>query len=118
MDQHYTPEQLEQLEARAEEVGPDRIQQVQEEWNNLFGQFRAQMEAGSDPLGPETQSLAAKAMSLIEEFTGGDPGILASLDSMYQNQGKKPLEGHGYEMSTDLWAYYGTALRAFRNEGG
>lgn len=118
MDKYYTPEQLEQLEARAAEVGPERIQQVQAEWKELFAAFRTEMEADSDPEGDKVQGLAARAMSLIEEFTGGDAGIMASLDSMYRKEGSAPLKRHGQDMPKELWQYYGRALATYRSRVG
>jgi predicted nuclease with TOPRIM domain len=77
---------LEQLERRKQELGEARIQEVQAEWPTLIEQVEAEMEAGTDPANERVQELAGRWMELIEEFTGGDPGIRQSLDNLVQEE--------------------------------
>jgi DNA-binding transcriptional MerR regulator len=116
-EKYYTPEQLKQLERRAQEVGPDRIEEVQREWTELFAAYTRAMEAGKDPASDEVQALARKSRSLIGEFTGGDPGIRKSLDTMYRKEGPAPLEGHGMALAPGLWEYMGQARAALEADG-
>lgn len=83
---YYTPEQQEYLKSRAEQIGEERIRQVEAEWQNLIEQVRTEMEKGTDPGSESVQSLARRWRSLIQEFTGGDPGIEQSLNTMYQQE--------------------------------
>lgn len=85
-EKYYTKEQLDQLAERREQVGEDRIRQVQEEWTQLFAAVRAEMDRGTDPSDPAVRQLAAKWQALIEEFTGGDAGIRESLSRMYREE--------------------------------
>ena len=85
-EKYYTPEQLEQLKARKEQVGEERIRQAQEERPKLHAEVRAEMDKGSDPASAPVQALARRWMALIQEFTGGDPGIEKSLRTMYQQE--------------------------------
>jgi DNA-binding transcriptional MerR regulator len=76
MEQHYTPEQLETLRGRAQELGAERIHTVEEvEWPTLIEQVRAALDSGQDPASPPVQQLAQRWMALVREFSGGDPGI-------------------------------------------
>lgn len=84
---YYTPEQQEYLKARGEQIGEERIRQVEAEWQDLIDQVRTEMEKGTDPASESVQALAQRWRSLIEEFTGGDPGIRQSLNRMYQQEG-------------------------------
>jgi DNA-binding transcriptional MerR regulator len=86
IEKYYTPEQLAQLEARRNEVGDERIQQVQQEWQTLHSDVKAAMDAEIDPADPRAQDLARRWFGLVSEFTGGDPGIFNSLRNMYQNE--------------------------------
>ena len=86
IEKYYTPEQLEQLKQRKEAVGEARIQEVQVEWPRLMAEVQAAMDAGVDPADPKAQELARRWVGLVNEFTGGDPGIFRSLKSMYQNE--------------------------------
>jgi hypothetical protein len=81
-DKYYTPEQMEYLEKRRAEVGEKRIAEVRREWQQLYADAQAEMERGTDPADEAVQMLVRKSRALIEEFTGGDPGIRASLANL------------------------------------
>jgi MerR family transcriptional regulator, thiopeptide resistance regulator len=96
IEKYYTPQQLEQLERRRKEFGEERIQAVQQEWADLYARLRELREAGVDPAAEEPQALGRRAGELIEMFTGGDPGIRASLQRMYEQEGpQKASRGMG-----------------------
>jgi DNA-binding transcriptional MerR regulator len=86
-EKYYTPEQLAQLEARRLAMGDDAIKEVEEEWRQLYAQVREHREAGTDPADPAVQALVRRSGELIRMFTGGDPGIAASLQRMYEQEG-------------------------------
>jgi MerR family transcriptional regulator, thiopeptide resistance regulator len=44
------------------------------------------MAKGTDPTSEPVQALARRSLELIQEFTGGDPGIAQSLNQMYQQE--------------------------------
>jgi DNA-binding transcriptional MerR regulator len=85
-EKYYTPEQLEYLAKRSEEVGEDFIQQAPQMWADLFADVDAAMAAGVDPADPRAADLARRWFALVTAFTGGDPGIFQSLKNMYQNE--------------------------------
>lgn len=85
-DRYYTPEQREELAARAASIGEERIRQSQVDWQVLMDEVRAEMERGTDPADPRVQSLAARWKALVEEFTGGNPEIAKSLGRMWQEE--------------------------------
>lgn len=86
IEKYYTPEQREQLERRRDELGEERIREVQAEWPGLMEQVRVEMEAGTDPADERAQELARRWMELVEEFTGGDSGIRRSVTNMWQQE--------------------------------
>ncbi|HEY7311493.1 MAG TPA: MerR family transcriptional regulator [Gemmataceae bacterium] len=86
LDKYYTPEQLERIKERGQQVGEERIRQVQEEWPKLHAEVQAEMAKGSDPASEPVQALARRWMGLVNEFTGGDPGIENSLRKMYEQE--------------------------------
>src|SRR4029077_10706845 len=82
IEKYYTPEQLEYLRKRREEAGEageERIRQGPALWADLIAAFRAEMEKGTDPADPKVQALEKRRQGLVNEFTGGDPGIEQSL---------------------------------------
>ena len=86
IEKYYTPEQLEQLERRRQELGEERVRAAQEEWPALMEQVRVEMEAGTDPADERVQKLARRWMEFVEEFTGGDAGIRHSVTNMWQQE--------------------------------
>lgn len=83
IEKYYTPEQLEQLERRRQELGEERIRAAQEEWPVLMEQVRIEMEIGTDPADERVQRLAQRWVELVEKFTGGDAGIRRSVSNMW-----------------------------------
>jgi MerR family transcriptional regulator, thiopeptide resistance regulator len=110
MERYYTPEQLAQLDARRKQLGPDGMERAQHEWAELIAEVKGHLERGTDPGDPQMQAIVARWDGLIEQFTGGDPGILASLQHMYAEQG--PQEASRGSVDPELMAYVGRARAA------
>ena len=85
-DKYYTPEELERIKKQGVVVGAARIREVEQEWPVLIAQVREEMEKGTAPTDPKVRKLAEKWMSLVQEFTGGDPQIAAKVKQMYQQE--------------------------------
>jgi DNA-binding transcriptional MerR regulator len=85
-EKYYTPDQLDSLAQRREELGEARIKEVEGEWPVLQAAVQAEMERGTHPCDPRVQALAAKWKALVEEFTGGDAGIRQSVTNLLQNE--------------------------------
>ena len=49
MEKYYTPEQLETLRRRHEELGEEHIKEVEAEWPALIAKVQAEYDAGTDP---------------------------------------------------------------------
>jgi DNA-binding transcriptional MerR regulator len=113
-EKYYTPEQLQELEARRQTLGEDAIRQVQEEWPQLIARMRAEMDKGSDPASEPVQKLAQRWGELIRAFTGGNPGIEKSLSTMYQQE---PNAGAQFGLDAQLFAYVNRAMAAAKKPG-
>lgn len=112
-EKYYTPEQLEHLKQRRERLGEERLRQAEKEWQILLAAFGQEQSKGSDPSHPRVRRLAQKAKELIQEFTGGDPAIEASLRRMYQQEGAgKVLQPHGIQMPEGLGRFMAQARQA------
>ena len=109
-EQYYTPEQLQQLEARRDELGEDGMAKAQQDWADLIAAMDAEREAGTDVADPRVQALADRWEGMIRQFTGGDPGITASLKRMYDEQGAEHASRGA--MSPGLSDYVGKAMAA------
>jgi MerR family transcriptional regulator, thiopeptide resistance regulator len=107
-EQYYTPEQLEQLDARARELGEEGMAKAQQDWADLMAEMDAERRAGTDPADPKVQALADRWQALIDAFTGGDPGIRASLQRMYDEEG--PEKASRGMVDPALMEYAGRAI--------
>jgi MerR family transcriptional regulator, thiopeptide resistance regulator len=90
-EKYYTPEQLQQLEQRRNELGEDQIKAVEQEWREIYAKLADLRGRGVDPAAPEAQAVGDRAGELIQMFTGGDPGITESLRRMYEQEDPQKL---------------------------
>ena len=86
-ERYYTPEQLDQLEQRRQALGEDAIKDVEREWGEIFATLKQEMDKGTDPANPRLRPIGERSRELLDMFTGGDPGIQASLKRMYETEG-------------------------------
>lgn len=84
---YYTEEQLNELAARGT---PEVLERGQREWAALIKEVEQAVAEGVDPSSERAQKLAARWKGLIEEFTGGNPEILANLKRLYADQANWP----------------------------
>ena len=110
VERHYTPEQLETLARRREELGDEGMRAAETEWAELIAAVEAEMEKGTDPADERVQGLARRWMELVEAFTGGDPRIRQSLGNVWREE----EEIHGYDTAhmRELMGYVGRATSA------
>lgn len=106
-EKYYTPDQMDYLAQRREQVGEARIKEVEAEWPRLMAQVQAAMDAGTDPCDPGVQALAGRWKELVEEFTGGNAGIRQSLGNLYQNE--ENVQGMNMAAMRPMMEYVGRA---------
>ncbi|MFQ5599611.1 MAG: MerR family transcriptional regulator [Candidatus Krumholzibacteriia bacterium] len=114
MERYFTAEQLEGLKNRRLELGEERIRQAEADWKELLEQVRAEMGKGTDPASEPVTRLARRYRQLIQEFTGGNPEIEASLRAMYQQE-PNIASRFGYTHDPEMSAYLCKALAAVRD---
>jgi MerR family transcriptional regulator, thiopeptide resistance regulator len=108
-DKYFTPEQSEKIKQRATEVGQQRIEQSQQDWQTLMAKVQAEMDKGTAPTDPRVVEFARQWNSLVEEFTGGDPGIRNSLNNMYKNE--SVIHGMQIEPIRGMMKYISQAMQ-------
>ncbi len=59
IESYYTPEQLESIKARGEQMGAEAIRQSQVDWAELIAEVRAEEEKGTDPTDPKVLAMAS-----------------------------------------------------------
>jgi DNA-binding transcriptional MerR regulator len=109
-EKYYTPEQLEQLEERRNALGEEGMRKAEADWAALIAEAEAARAAGTAPTDPRAQALAERWAALIAQFTGGDMGIHASLNTMYETEGAERASRGA--LSPELMAWMGEAVAA------
>ena len=107
-ERYYTPEQLDALEARRRELGDDAVRAAEDEWAQLIAEAERLRAEGVDPSDARVRPLAARWRQLVEQFTGGDPAIAASLKAMYEAEG--PQRASRGAVSGELMEWMGRAM--------
>ena len=79
MEKYLTTEQLDTVRRRGETLGPERIREVEQAWQQVIAGMAAATQPGKDPASSEVRPLAEKWRSLVREITGGNAGIKCSL---------------------------------------
>lgn len=110
MERYYTPEQLAELSERRRAVGQERIRQAETEWQELIAQVRAALDSGADPASERVQQLAGRWRTLIQEFTGRNPGIEQALGRMWHEE--TTIQGLDTGEMRELMDYIGKAWKA------
>jgi MerR family transcriptional regulator, thiopeptide resistance regulator len=80
------------------------MQRAPQDWAQLMADVNAAYQAGSKPGAPEVQALAQRFQSLIDEFTGGDQGIEASLRRLWTDRGDELAAQHNMQQSPEVAA--------------
>jgi DNA-binding transcriptional MerR regulator len=110
-EHNLTPEQLAEVQERGRRLGPAAIKAVETEWPVLIASVRAAMEKGTDPADPRVQQLARRWRELVEQFTGGNPGIEKAVAQRYRDD---PELRARTGMDGALMGYVGRAWAAAR----
>jgi MerR family transcriptional regulator, thiopeptide resistance regulator len=111
-ESYFTEEQRVHLANRARKLGEDRIRRSQVEWRDLLEEVRRARNSGADPKGLRVRRLAARWLSLVRDFTGGDPGIARGLQSMYERE--TSIHGNDTSEIRALWSFLGPAMKSQR----
>ena len=112
MKKYYTEEQLADLARRGT---PEVLERGQREWARLLADVDAAIAEGIDPASERAQEIAARWRGLINEFTGGDPGILENLKRLYADQSNWP-DTFKKPYSDGAMAFINRANAAYKKE--
>lgn len=108
-EKYYTADQLKELAERRKQLGDNALQAGQQEWVDIFDKFKKFYETKMPVSSPEVQVLAKRGQALIDQFTGGNPAMEASLQKMYESEGgDQVLKQMG--MDRAIFAYFREAV--------
>lgn len=77
-------------------------------WPALIQAVHALMDRGVAVESKEAQALASRWMSMVADYTGGDPRLLSKLDTMHRNEPALQVKSG---ITTDVLAYMTRAVR-------
>ncbi len=89
VEKYYTEAQRNELEARAAELGKEGLRQAERDWAEVIAAFKEARSSGVDAADPTLDPWVEKWNTLIQAFTGGNPGIEQSLGRLYQEEGSE-----------------------------
>lgn len=87
MKQYYTEEQLNDLRQR---WSPEVQAESERNWAELVRDVEAAIARGDAPESETGLRLARRKQELIGQFTGGDPGLTASLQKLQADKANWP----------------------------
>jgi DNA-binding transcriptional MerR regulator len=102
MMQYYGEEARAKVEDRKKLWSPELQERISRQWAELLADIDA--AKGEDPASPKAQALADRWNALVNEFTGGDPGIAQGLKAMYSDQRNWP-EGQSSPVPNEATAF-------------
>ena len=78
----------------------------------LFEKFNKAYQAGKKVTDPTVVTLGKEANTLVREFTGDDPEMLKSFQTMYKTEGgHNILAQQGVEVSAEVFQYLSQAMK-------
>lgn len=115
----FSPEQLRALAERRRSLGADGMARGERAWRELLEDWTDALERGVPPGAPEALDLARRGRELVRAFTGGDPGLDASLATLYREEGGEAvLARRGMPLAPGVWAYMAEAGKALARAEG
>ncbi|HVB22041.1 MAG TPA: MerR family transcriptional regulator [Ktedonobacteraceae bacterium] len=117
---HYTEEQRQQIAERGKNWTEEDQQRASQQWSEVGAELKRLIASGSAPDSTEAQALVQKWRALIQEFTGGDPGILQSLKNLGSDVRSRPESERPYAMpySGEDEKFLHKALEAYQQKQG
>lgn len=95
---YFSTEARAKVAARRSNLSAEDLEKANKEWAALHTDIEASL--AEDPAGQRGQELAARWEKLIEDFTGGDPEILAGLEAMMADRANWPDKVQGATRTT------------------
>ncbi len=114
IERYYSVERLAELAERREQLGADGLRRAEGDWAALIADVRAERERGTAPTDARMRPLAERWRALIEQFTGGDPGVRDSLARMYEQEG--PERASRGSVDGETMDYVARALAALDSD--
>jgi len=110
MEKYFTAEQMQSIHRRREDLGAERIREVEQAWPDVIAGMQTAMRLHKDPTSEEVQALARRWRALVLEFTGNDAGIQRSVNTMFREEADTMRERTGIDLELMDYARKAIAL--------
>jgi MerR family transcriptional regulator, thiopeptide resistance regulator len=111
---YYNDAAQAKIAERRREWSPELQERVSRQWMELIRDVEAAL--GEDPAGDKGHALAARWTGLVEEFTGGDPGITSGLKKLYADSANWPSQAkqqmQPFRIGPEVWVFINQAIAA------
>ena len=84
--QYYAEEAQAKVEERKQLWSPELQERVTRDWSELTADIETALADGAQPTDERGQQLAERWRGLLQQFTGGAPGVQAGLNKMYADE--------------------------------
>jgi MerR family transcriptional regulator, thiopeptide resistance regulator len=88
-DSYFTPEQRNELAARAGDLGPEAVEAAKQRWAGLVQELLQHVQQDTPVEDPRVQELAASWDALAARFNGGDERVKAAAQSVWQEHSEE-----------------------------
>ncbi|NWJ48528.1 MAG: MerR family transcriptional regulator [Chloroflexi bacterium] len=85
MEHNFSTEEMEEIKARGQQLGDEKIREVETEWPTLIAAVKAAMDNGTAPDSAEVQGYMKRWKELVMMFSGGNPAIEQKLKQRYES---------------------------------
>jgi DNA-binding transcriptional MerR regulator len=89
-EKYYTPQAVEALRERRAAMTPEQGVELGARWRDLYSDIQSALDREVTPDSAEGRALVARWMRLGDEFTMGNPEILAGYQRLHQDESHWP----------------------------
>ena len=116
---YHTSEAQAKIKERGKEFTPEIQADVSRQWTELIAECRTVV--GEDPMSPKVQALAARWMTLVEAFTGGDPEITEGVKRVWADRQNWPADAQKQAapfFDPAVWSFMNRAIALRKQSKG
>ena len=101
-EKYYGPEAGEVVEQKRTEWNPELQAKVTADWQQMYADVQSALDRGIEPKSEEGQTLAARWMALVGQFTDGNPKVLEGLNKLYEDRSNWPKQNMSAEQMSNM----------------
>lgn len=119
-EKSYTEEQWQKIAGWGKDWSEEDQRVASQKWSTILAALQRLLATGADPASSEAQDFIGRWLSLIEEFTHGDPGVTEGMKKWYGSLKEMPANEvpFAYLYSKEGEAFLEKAIEVYRGKQG